>query len=68
MKIFSSHTTSDFSRVRNFHHLFPGMEVEDVPDPWYGSAKDFREYYDLIDRACDMILADLVARSSKSND
>lgn len=30
---------------------------QDVPDPWYGGEEGFVEVYDLIDKACDAIIA-----------
>ena len=35
--------------------LYPG-KLQNVPDPWYGTEKDFVEVYDLIDKACDAII------------
>jgi protein-tyrosine phosphatase len=36
--------------------LYPG-EQRDVPDPWYGPEPGYHEAWDLINRACDAILA-----------
>lgn len=36
--------------------LYPG-EQRDVPDPWYGPEPGYHETWDLINRACDAILA-----------
>lgn len=35
--------------------LYPG-ENQNVPDPWYGTEKDYHYVYDLLDRACDKII------------
>jgi protein-tyrosine phosphatase len=35
--------------------LYPG-KLQNVPDPWYGTEKDFVEVYALIDKACDAII------------
>ncbi|GAO41499.1 putative low molecular weight protein-tyrosine phosphatase [Flavihumibacter petaseus NBRC 106054] len=36
--------------------LFPG-ELRDVPDPFYGPEPGYHEVYDLIESACDRIIA-----------
>jgi len=45
--------------------LYPG-KLQNVPDPWYGTEKNFVEVYDLIDKACDAII-NQYANVSKSN-
>jgi protein-tyrosine phosphatase len=35
--------------------LYPGKN-EDVPDPWYGPEKGFKEVFELIDKACEKII------------
>jgi hypothetical protein len=40
------------------NELYPGEDL-DVPDPWYGDEKDFEEVYEMIDKACDAIMASL---------
>lgn len=35
--------------------LYPGEERE-VPDPWYGTEKDFHFVFDLLEKACDAII------------
>lgn len=37
------------------NELFPGENL-DVPDPWYGNENNFREVYDMLDKACDAII------------
>ncbi|MFM7566631.1 MAG: low molecular weight protein-tyrosine-phosphatase [Flavobacteriales bacterium] len=39
-------------------HLFPNQE-EEVPDPYYGSQKDFDHVFHLTDRAINQLLKDL---------
>lgn len=36
--------------------LYPGKDM-DVPDPWYGSEAGYLYVYDMINKACDAILA-----------
>jgi protein-tyrosine phosphatase len=45
--------------------LYPG-KLQNVPDPWYGTEKDFVEVYELIDKACDAII-NQYANPSKTN-
>ena len=35
--------------------LYPG-EKRNVPDPWYGTEKDFHLVFELLNRACDKII------------
>lgn len=35
--------------------LYPG-ENREVPDPWYGTEKDYRLVFDLLSRACDRLI------------
>jgi protein-tyrosine phosphatase len=35
--------------------IYPGQNKE-VPDPWYGTEKDYHFVFDLIDKACDKII------------
>lgn len=37
------------------NELYPGKNL-DVPDPWYGPEPGYHEVYDLINKACDMII------------
>lgn len=39
-------------------YLYPG-EQRDVPDPWYGEEPDYHQVYDLLDRACNQLLASI---------
>ena len=38
--------------------LYPGEDRE-VPDPYYGGAHGFQQVYDMLDKACDVIAANL---------
>ena len=40
------------------NEIFPGENL-DVPDPWYGTERDFHEVYAMLDKACDAIIASL---------
>jgi len=44
--------------------LYPDQEKE-VPDPWYGTEKDYHFVYEMLDKACDKILLDLRQLSAK---
>ena len=35
--------------------LYPG-ENKNVPDPWYGTEKDFHLVFDMLSEACDAIV------------
>jgi protein-tyrosine phosphatase len=35
--------------------VYPGQSKE-VPDPWYGTEKDYHFVFDMIDEACDKII------------
>jgi protein-tyrosine phosphatase len=37
------------------NELFPGENI-DVPDPWYGTEKNFYDVYAMIDKACNAII------------
>ena len=37
------------------NEVYPGKNI-DVPDPWYGTEKDYHKVYDMIDKACDAII------------
>lgn len=41
--------------------IFPGQKV-DVPDPYYGSAKDFDALYDMLDEVCEIVAAKLISK------
>lgn len=36
-------------------YLYPGQSAE-VPDPYYGTQKDFEEVYELLDKATDALI------------
>jgi len=37
------------------NELYPDENL-DIPDPWYGTEKNFHEVYAMIDKACDAII------------
>ena len=37
------------------NEVYPGKNM-DVPDPWYGTEKNYHEVYAMIDEACDAII------------
>lgn len=37
------------------NEVYPGKNM-DVPDPWYGTEKNYHEVYAMIDKACDAII------------
>ncbi len=43
------------------NECYPG-ENRGVPDPWYGKEKDFREVYNLIEKACTALLTRIVSQ------
>ncbi|MDE3251231.1 MAG: low molecular weight phosphotyrosine protein phosphatase [Bacteroidota bacterium] len=43
--------------------LYPG-EKREVPDPWYGTQKDFQFVYDLLDKACDALINSFAAENT----
>jgi protein-tyrosine phosphatase len=60
---------ADPSRVRLLLEWHPERGGEDVPDPYHGGPDGFLHMYRLIDRACEALLAELVAgRGSRSGD
>jgi len=40
--------------------LYPGENLE-VPDPYYGGADGFQQVYDLLDKACDVLVDKIVS-------
>ncbi len=47
------------------NELFPNENV-DVPDPYYGNMNDFKNVYDMLDQACEVIASQLL-NSKKLN-
>jgi protein-tyrosine phosphatase len=37
------------------NEIYPG-ENREVPDPWYGTEKDYHKVFDMLDKACDKII------------
>lgn len=44
--------------------LYPGTSSE-VPDPWYGTEKDYHTVFDMISKACDKIISKYEVRTTK---
>ena len=42
--------------------LYPGQK-KNVPDPWYGTEKDYHFVFDMLSKACDKIVEDYTVRS-----
>jgi protein-tyrosine phosphatase len=59
----------DAANIRDLRRIAPNEDVEirlfdtiDVPDPYYGDARHFDEALDQIERAADVLIADLRAQ------
>jgi protein-tyrosine phosphatase len=50
--------------------LLDGTELNymEVPDPYYGGQDGFQEVYHLIDKACDVLIQDLLAPKDLKNE
>lgn len=46
-------------KVQLLLDFLPNETLDEVPDPYYGTAADFQYVYDLLDRAIDAFLAQL---------
>ncbi|HEY2727974.1 MAG TPA: low molecular weight protein-tyrosine-phosphatase [Parafilimonas sp.] len=46
------------------NEIYPGENV-DVPDPWYGTEKDYHLAYEMIDKACNEIIEKFKNQKSK---
>lgn len=47
------------------NEVVPGKDLP-VPDPWYGPEAGYHEAYELIDKACDHIIARYAGKSEKT--
>lgn len=47
------------AKVRLFTDFVAGIADPDVPDPYFGGPEGFDEVYELIDRGCEVILAQI---------
>jgi protein-tyrosine phosphatase len=43
--------------------IFPGQKI-DVPDPYYGDAKDFDKVFDMLDEVCEVVATKLIKEHS----
>jgi protein-tyrosine phosphatase len=48
------------------HALFPGENL-DVPDPWYGNENNFREVFDMLHKACEVIVQQALSQALDSH-
>lgn len=62
MSVSNEQYHSKISLVRDFDPLGPG----DVPDPYYGTEKDFQAVFEILDRTVDNLLSDLQKRKTSS--
>jgi low molecular weight protein-tyrosine phosphatase len=46
------------------NEIYPNENV-DVPDPWYGTEKDYHFAYDMIDKACNAIIEKYKVKNQK---
>ncbi|NJD33001.1 MAG: low molecular weight phosphotyrosine protein phosphatase [Gammaproteobacteria bacterium] len=51
-------------RVRLMMEFAPSLDVEDVPDPYYGGPVGFERVLDLVEEAAQGLLDELLARST----
>lgn len=54
----------DETKVSLILELIDPGEKREVPDPWYGTQKDFQFVYDLLDKACDALIDSLAAENT----
>jgi protein-tyrosine phosphatase len=58
-------TPEDRAKVKLLlNELSPGEDLE-VPDPYYGSSRDFEEVYHLLDRATEALITNLTQHASR---
>lgn len=51
---------NDLKKVEYFlHYLYPNQKAA-VPDPYYGTLKDFEEVYQLVDKATDALIQKII--------
>jgi protein-tyrosine phosphatase len=46
------------------NEVYPGEDA-DVPDPWYGTEKNYHEVYAMISKACDSVIEKFIIQNSK---
>ena len=47
------------------NNLYPGENM-DVPDPWYGTEKDYHNAYSLIEKTCTAIVENSLAKNKQT--
>lgn len=52
--------THDSSKVKLILEVDPHIKDKHVPDPYYGTIKDFEHVYSLLDNACNIISKNLI--------
>jgi protein-tyrosine phosphatase len=52
----------NYKKVKLMREYDP-QGLGDVPDPYYGTEKDFREVYEILDRSIDVLIKDLKVKS-----
>ncbi len=52
----------NYNKVKLMREYDP-QGLGDVPDPYYGTEKDFREVYEILDRSMDVLIKDLKGKS-----
>ncbi len=57
-------TQEDIDKVKLLLDNGDGDSAADVPDPWYGGEEEFVEVYQLLEKACDYIVKNLVEKAS----
>ncbi|MFO1037361.1 MAG: low molecular weight protein-tyrosine-phosphatase [Geminicoccaceae bacterium] len=48
------------ARIERFLNYAPELGLQDVPDPWYGTVKDYEHAFDLIEAGIDGLLRELM--------
>ncbi len=47
------------------NEIYPGKNL-DIPDPWFGTEKNFSEVFEMINEACDAIIKNFKIRNPKT--
>jgi len=58
--------SENYNKVKLMREYDP-QGAGDVPDPYYGTEKDFKEVYDMLDRSMDVFIAYLKSELSELN-
>jgi protein-tyrosine phosphatase len=60
-------TPEDREKVKLFLDLVADHSDKDVPDPWFGGPEGFIPVYNLLSKACDILLEEVEEISGKEN-